>query len=137
MSANYAVFMRNASLAAYVAQLGGNAIAEFWNGAKPANQGTPAGSKLATTTFGSAAITDANGGAAGGINAGVLTFGGFTQNSANHVNGTPTFVRLRKSDLTAAVDIDIGTGSGNIQFSGTIATGTNLTGSLTWTAGNA
>lgn len=128
---------RNAGLSAYVTQLGANATMRFYNGTKPASLGSPTGTLLATLTFGSSAVTDANGGTAGGVSGGVLTFGGFTQSNGSHVNGTPTFVRLSTSGGTAVIDIDVGSGAGNIPFSGTVANGQNITGTLTITAGNA
>lgn len=132
-----AAFLRNAALTAYVTQMGAGAFIELWNGTIPTQGATPAGTKLATLTLGSD-ILAANGGAAGGVSAGALTFGGWTQNSANHVAGTPTFFRLKKADNTFGVDIPIGSGAGTIGFTGAVATGTNITPnpSVIWTAGN-
>jgi hypothetical protein len=108
---------------------------KFYNGSKPAGLGTPGGTLLATLTFGTD-VTQANGGSAGGVSGGVLTFGGFTQTNSGFVAGTPTFARLSTSGGTAVCDVDIGSGAGTITFSGTIANGQNITGSLTLTAGN-
>lgn len=120
---------RNAQLNALVTELGASATAQLYNGSKPASLGVPAGTLLATLTFGATVGTVASG---------VLTFGSVTQTNSSHVNGTPTFVRFRKSDGTAVCDIDIGSGAGNVQFSGTVVNGQNVTTSgLTWTAGNA
>jgi len=133
---------RNAELNGLVTTLGGSATATFYSGSKPAALGntgscTPtACTSLAVITFGSAAVTDANGGSAGGVSGGVLTFGGFTQSAGTFTAGTPTFVRFKTSGGTVVADIDIGSGAGNIPFSGAIANGQNITGTLTITAGN-
>ncbi len=120
---------RTAQLNALVTELGASATAKLYNGSKPASLGAPAGTLLATLTFG---------GTVGTVSAGVLTFGSVTQSNGSHVNGTPTFVRFSKSDNTVVCDIDIGAGAGNVQFSGTVVNGQNVTTSgLTWTAGNA
>ncbi len=137
MPTTFSTAARNARLSAMVTQLGANATARWYSGTKPAALGTPTGTLLATLTFGSTAVTDANGGTAGGVSNGVLTFGGFTQTNSAHVSGTPTFVRLSTSAGTAVIDIDVGSGAGNIPFSGTIASGQNITGTLTLTDGNA
>jgi hypothetical protein len=128
MTTTIALFGRNAALTAHITALGAAATAEFWNGTKPSALGTPAGTKLATLTFGSQAAT---------VSAGVATFSSYSQNNANHVAGTPTFIRLKLADGTVYADIDIGSGSGNIQITGTVVNGVNCTGSFTWTEGNA
>lgn len=136
MTMTISVAGRNAELSALVTLLGSGAKAKWYNGTKPASLGTPGGTLLATLVFGTD-VTAANGGSAGGVASGVLTFGGFTQTNSSHVNGTPTFLRLTKSDDTATIDIDVGSGAGTVTFTGTIANGQNITGSLTLTAGNA
>lgn len=136
MTMTISVAGRNAELQALVTLLGSGAKAKLYNGTKPSALGTPAGTLLATLVFGTD-VTAANGGSAGGVASGVLTFGGFTQTNSSHVNGTPTFFRLSKSDDTACIDIDIGSGAGTITFTGTVANGQNITGSLALTAGNA
>lgn len=112
-----------------VTRLGANAQLRLYNGTKPASLGTPTGTLLATLVGGSVIGT---------VSSGVLTFGAFTQTNSSHVNGTPTFARLTKSDGTAVVDVDIGTGSTNLQFTGTVAANQNVAASgLTLTEGNA
>lgn len=91
---------------------------ELWNGTKPAALGTPTGTLLATLTMGNPAGTVSNG---------VLTIGSVTQTSSAHVNGTPTFVRFKSSGGLVRMDIDIGAGAGNVQFTGTVATNQNVT----------
>jgi len=137
MSTQIIVTGRNAALTAHVTQLGANARAKLYSGTKPANLGTPTGTLLATLTFGSGNILDANGGSAGSVANGVLTAGGYTQSNASHVTGTPTFIRWEKSDGSAYMDSDIGTGAGNVPFTGQVTNGANVTGPLTWTDGNA
>lgn len=131
------VATRNATLNAIVTRLGGSATMTFYNGSKPSALGAPGGTSLAVLTFGSTAVTDANSGTAGSVTGGVLTFGGFTQTPTNFTDGTPTFVRLARSDGTAISDIDIGAGAGNLQFTGTVKKNWGLSGTLTLTAGDA
>ena len=128
--------VRNAALNSRVTTYGASATMKFYNGAKPSSLGVPAGTLLATLTFGSD-VLQANGGTAGSVTGGILTFGGFTQTNASHVTGTPTFARLSTSTPTAVDDIDIGATAGTqIQFTGTITTGQNVTGTLTLTGSN-
>lgn len=135
MTMSFSTALRNAELNAIVTALGASATAKFYNGSKPASLGTPTGTLLATLTYGTD-VTAANGGTAGGVSAGVLTFGGFTQTASSHVSGTPTFVRFSTSAGTAVIDIDIGAGAGNVQFTGSIVNAQNITGSMAITAGN-
>lgn len=101
---------------------------ELWNGTKPASLGTPGGTKLATLTLSNPAGT---------VSSGVLTIGSVTQTNSSHVNGTPTFLRFKASGGTVIADIDIGAGAGNVQFTGTVVNGQNVTVTgLTLTAGN-
>jgi len=128
--------LRNALANNRVSRLGAAAQVQLWNGARPGALGSPAGTLLGTLVLGSDALA-ANGGAAGNVTNGVLTFGGVTQTNANHVGGTPTFARFRTSGGTAEFDIDIGAGAGNLQFTGAVVTGQNVTWSgVTITEGN-
>lgn len=112
-----------------VTAIGANGKIKLYNGTKPASQGSPAGTLLATLTLGSSAGT---------TSAGVLTFGSVTQTNSSHVNGTPTFARFSKSDDTVVSDIDIGSGAGTLTFTGTVVNGQNVTVTgVTWTAPNA
>jgi hypothetical protein len=131
--------LRNAKLQAFVTALGSGAIARLYSGTRPAGPGTAAsGTLLATLTFGSD-ILAANGGSAGSVTAGLLTAGGYTQTAASHVNGTPGYIRWLTSGLTALRDTDVSASAvtGNVQFNGTVATGTNITGAITYTDGDA
>ena len=40
---------------------------------------------------------------------------------------TPTFVRLKTSGGSARIDVDIGSGTGNMTFTGTVVTGQIVT----------
>jgi hypothetical protein len=111
--------LRNNCAADIISTLGANAKLEFWNGTVPATGGTPAGTKLATVTFGTVIGT-----ASGGVID--IDEAGITQSAGTFVNGTPTFARFTKSDGTFVMDVDIGAGASNMQFSGTISTGTAI-----------
>lgn len=125
---------RTAMIQALITDAGAGAKAKLYNGAFPAALGTPAGTLLATLTFGSTI---------GSASAGVLDWdeAGATQSNGSHVAGTPTFLRITTSADVAVWDIEINTtGSpvaGKMDFSGTVATGQNVTlSALTLTAGN-
>lgn len=131
--------LRNSKLTAFVTALGGSAIARLYSGTRPAGPGSTAtGTLLATLTFGSTNILDANGGMAGSVTGGVLTTGGYTQSAGSHVNGTPGYIRWLTSGGTALRDTDVSASavSGNVQFNGTVATGVNITGAITYTDGD-
>jgi hypothetical protein len=126
MGIGYSTTTRTARLNALVTEAGASAKLKFYDGTQPATGGT-ATTLLATLTFG------AN---IGSVTSGVLTLGSVSQTNANHVAGTPTWVRLTKSDDTFVADINIG--SGGMTFSGTIATGVDITlNASTITEGNA
>lgn len=127
--------VRTARMQAMVTALGANATCTAYNGTKPSALGTPTGTLLATLAFGTTVIA-ANGGAAGSVTNGVLTFGGFTQNSATFANGTATFLRFATSGGVVIADIDVGVGAGNAQISAPIAVNQNITGSIVVTDGN-
>jgi len=119
---------KNAELNGIVTTLGASSTLKLYNGTKPAALGTPVGTLLATLTFGATCGTVASG---------VLTFGSVTQTNTGHVAGTPTFARLSDSAGTVHADIDIAAGAGNLQFTGTVVNGQNVTVTgMTFTAGN-
>ena len=130
MALSFTTAVRTARSNSVVTAAGGtNATLKFYNGTKPASLGAvTTQTLLATLTFS---------GTIGTVTSGVLTFGTVTQNNSLHVNGTPTWVRLSASDGTVIFDIDVGSGAGNMQFTGTIATGVNVTlNASTLTEGN-
>ncbi len=112
-----------------IAAAGAAAKMKFFGGPVPATGAAPSGALLGTLVFGSALGTTTNA---------VLTFGAVTQNNSTHVAGTPTFARIEKADGTFVADVDIGSGAGNMTFTGTIANGTDISlGASTITEGNA
>lgn len=118
---------RSAQMTGVNGLLAGGTI-KLYSGTKPASLGTPSGTLLATLTLGSPAGTVASG---------VLTIGAVTQTNSAHVSGTPTFIRFTDSGGAVVADIDIGSGAGTVSFTGTVATGQNVTVTgLTLTAGN-
>lgn len=118
---------RSDMMSALLPHLAGGTI-KIYNGTKPAALGAPSGTLLATLTMGSPAGT---------VSSGVLTIGSVTQTNSSHVNGTPTFIRFSTSGGTVVADIDIGSGAGNVQFTGTVVNGQNVTVTgLTLTAPN-
>lgn len=128
MSTTLSTAARNAGLTAqFVTLLGAASTFELWNGTKPASLGTPGGTKLATLNAGNPAGT---------VSAGVWTVASYTQTNSSHVTGTPTFLRVKDSSAAVVADIDIGAGAGNVQFTGTVTNGQNVTGTFTFTAGN-
>lgn len=137
MATSDSTTQRNASLQSFVTTLGANAVAELRTGTKPGPGSAATGTLLATLTFGSTNILDANGGSAGSISGGVLTCGGYTQSAGSHVAGTPGYIRWKTSGGTAVRDTDVSTsGAGNVIFSGAVANGVNITGTITYTDGN-
>ncbi len=118
---------RSDMMTAVLPSLNGGTL-RLYNGTKPSALGTPAGTLLATLTLSNPAGTVSNG---------ELTLGSVTQTNTSHVNGTPTFARFSNSGGTAVADIDIGAGAGNLQFTGTVVNGQNVTiTGVTLTAGN-
>ena len=123
----FSTSVKSDMLTALLPSLNGGTI-KYYNGSKPASLGAPAGTLLATLTMSNPAGT---------VSSGVLTIGSVTQTASSHVNGTPTFARFSNSSGTAVMDVDIGSGAGNMQFNGTVVNGQviTLTG-VTLTAGN-
>ncbi len=119
--------LRTARAQAIIDAAGTGAKYKFYNGTRPATGSAPAGTLLATL-----AVTGAFGTAASGaidINETV------TQTNSGHVSGTPTFVRITTSADAFVADMSI---PGDFAFSGTIATGVDITlNASTITEGNA
>lgn len=134
MTIQVAAATRNTLAADIVTALGGNATLRFYSGSRP----TPAAwsngtASLAVLTFGSTAVTDAGGSVTGGV----LTFGAYTQTSSSFTAGTPTWAALVTSGNICIVTVDIGAGTSNIQFSGSIVNGQSIAGPLVLTTPNA
>jgi hypothetical protein len=125
MALSLATSLRTTRATDIVTALGANAKIKFYNGTQPATGGT------ATTLLG----TLIGGATIGTVASGVLTFGAVTQTNSAHVSGTPTWVRFTTSADAFVADINIGTGG--MTFTGTIATGVDITlGTSTITEGN-
>jgi hypothetical protein len=133
MALNLRTTARTGIVQAIITDAGSGAKLRLYNGTRPAGVGAVGGGNtlLAELTFGTTIGTASNGS---------LDFdeAGATQNNASHVNGTPTFVDITTSANAVVARIDIGAGAGNWQFTGTVATGQNITlTSLVFAAGNA
>ena len=126
MTAAFSTTLRNARSTAIVTAAGANAKIKFYNGARPAT-GVAIGSQvlLATLFTGTVLGTVANA---------TLTVGAVTQNNANHVNGTPTWVRITDSADVFVTDLTVGT---DVTWTGTVSTGVNVTLNGPITEGNA
>lgn len=117
--------LRTAKAQAMIDAAGANCKMKFYDGTRPATGGAAGGTLLATlnfTSLGSAASA-------------VLTFGAATQTNSSHVSGTPTWMRI-----TTSADVFVGDFSipGDVTFTGTIATGVDITlNASTITEGNA
>ena len=108
--------LRNAWIQGIITVAGPNARVELYNAARPATGGTPVGTLLATLIMGTTLGTAENG---------LLNFdeAGMTQNNTLHVNGTPTWARIRKSGGAHVVDMSI---PGDATFSGNVTNGVNV-----------
>lgn len=135
MALNLRTSARTGVAQAIITDAGNGAKLKFYNGTRPAGVGAVGGGNTLLGTLtqgGSSPIGTASNGAIDWDEA------GFTQNNASHVSGTPTFVDITTSADAVVGRVDIGAGAGNWQFTGTIATGQNITlTSLAFTAGNA
>lgn len=121
----FSTTLRTARAGAIITAAGTNPKIKFYNGTESL---TPAGTLLATLS-----VT----GALGTASAGVIDINEtVTQTNSSHVAGTPTFALITTSADVAVATLLIGT---DLTFSGTIATGVNvtLTPPCTITEGNA
>lgn len=131
MTARILTATRTAMAQALITAVGGGGKIKLYNGTVPTNLGTPAGTLLATATF-SGNIGTAG---SGGVD---IDEASLSQSNGSHVNGTPTFARITTSADVAHVDITIGAGADEWQFTGTVANGQNVTfTSMSITIGNA
>lgn len=121
----FSTTLRSARATAIVDAAGTNPKIKFYNGTESL---TPAGTLLATLS-----IT----GALGTVSNGVIDINEtVTQTNTNHVAGTPTFALVTTSADAAVATLAI---SGDMTFSGTVATGVDVTlnTGCTLTEGNA
>ena len=117
--------LRNTRANAIVTAAGTNPKIKYYNGTESL---TPAGTLLATLS-----ITGALGTATSGV---IDVNETATQTNSSHVSGTPTFALITTSADAAVATLAI---PGNMTFTGTIATGVDvtLTAPCTITEGNA
>jgi hypothetical protein len=129
MATSFSTAVKTARANALVTQAGTNPTITFYNGTKPASLGAVSTqTALAVLTFS---------GTLGTVSNGVLTFSATSQNNANHVAGSPTWVRIATSGGVAVADMDVGSGNQSLQFNGTVAIGVNVTlNASTYTEGN-
>ena len=131
MATNFATALRTAIVGALVTQAGANATIKFYSGTRPAGVAAVGGG---TTLLGTVTL----GAAIGTTSAGAIDWdeASATQSNGSHVSGTPTFVDVTTSADVVLFRTDLGGGSWT--FTGSIATGQNITlSSLVTTAGNA
>lgn len=131
MATNFSTAVRTAIVGALVTQAGASAKLKFYSGTRPAGV---AAVGAGTTLLGTVVL----GASIGTTGAGAIDWdeASATQTNTSHVSGTPTFVDLTTSADTVVFRTDLGAGSWT--FTGSIATGQNITlSSLVTTAGNA
>ena len=131
MATNFSTAVRTAIVGALVTQAGASAKLKFYSATRPAGvAAVGAGTTLNGTVVLGASIGTTGAGAVDWDEASA------TQTNTSHVSGTPTFVDLTTSADTVVFRTDLGAGSWT--FTGSIATGQNITlSSLVTTAGNA
>ena len=121
----FSTTLRSTRASAVITAAGTNPKLKFYNGAESL---TPAGTLLATLN-----VT----GALGTATSGVIDINEtVTQTNSSHVSGTPTFVLITTSADVAVATLAI---PGDMTFTGTIATGVDITlnAGCTMTEGNA
>lgn len=133
MALNLRTSARTGIVQAIITDAGSGAKIKLYNGTRPAGVAAIGGGNTLLATLTSS-------GTLGTASSGVLDFdeASFSQNNATHVTGVPTFVDITTSADAVVGRIDIGAGAGNWQFTGSVATGQNVTlTSLAATSGNA
>lgn len=111
------VTLRTSWIQDIITAAGSGALLELYNGTRPAT-----GAAITTQTKLATLVGGANIGTA---TSGVLDWAesGFTQNNTLHVNGTPTWFRLKSSGGTFVMDGSI---PGDATFSGNVVNGTDI-----------
>lgn len=110
--------------------LGASHKIKFYDGTQPASVAAAISGPTLLATL----TADAT---PGSVTTGVLTFdaANYSQTNSSHVNGTPTWMSLTKSDDTRVYEL--GTADG-LTFTGTIQNGVDISrGAWTWTAPDA
>lgn len=95
MANAYNSTIRNARMNTIVTEAGASAIGRLYNGTRPASLGTLSGNTLIAEFTGDTVV--------GTVTGGVLTFTWASGEDAALASGTPTFLRLFKSDGTTIV----------------------------------
>lgn len=121
MTARILTATRTAMAQAIITAVGSGGKAKLYSGTVPTNLGTPAGTLLATGVFTGVPIGTATSGAID------IDEAGIDQTNSSHVDGTPTFARITTSGDVAHMDITIGAGSDEWDFTGTVANGQDVT----------
>lgn len=106
---------------AIITAIGNGGKAKLYDGTMPTNLGSPGGSLLATGVFTGVPIGTATSGAID------IDEAGIDQTNTSHVDGTPTFCRITTSGDVAHLDIAIGAGADEWDFTGTVANGQDVT----------
>lgn len=119
MSMTIATTGRTAMAQALITDLGTGCKMKFYNGTRPAGLGALSGNTLLATVSWASNFGTATSGAVDVDEAGA------SQTSSGHVSGTPTFIDLTTSADVVKARIDLPTGS--LTWTGTIATGQNIT----------
>lgn len=133
MALNLRTSARTGIVQAIITDAGSGAKIKLYNGVRPAGVAAIGGGNTLLATLTSS-------GTLGTASSGALDFdeASFSQTNASHTSGTPTFVDITTSADAIVARIDIGAGAGNWQFTGSVATGQNVTlTSLVFTSGNA
>lgn len=118
-----ATLSRNDRCTALVTTAGTGSVMQIRSGTRPANANSAVtGTLLATLTWTGVSVGSCSGGVLD------VNEAGATQNSASHTSGTPGYIRWLKSDGTTVVmDIDVCGSAPCWTFTGTVATGQNVT----------
>lgn len=95
MANAYNETIRNARMTAVVTEAGSGALIKAYNGTRPAAGGELSGNTLIAELVAASTL--------GTVTAGVLTFNAITGDASANANGTPTFLRVFKSDGTTWV----------------------------------
>jgi hypothetical protein len=120
----YNATIRNANMTSIVTEAGANAQIKLYNGTRPASGGAVSSQTLIAELVAGATL--------GAVSGGVLTMNAISSDSSANATGTPTWVRVLKSDgATLVGDFDL---TGFPACSATFAVGIT---SWTITAGNA
>lgn len=118
MTIGLATAVRTALAQAIITAAGANARILFYNGTRPATGAAITSQNLLATLIMGAVL--------GVATNGTIDFdeAGMTQNAANHLNGTPTWLRITTSGGTFVADFSI---PADATFSGSIATNVAIT----------